>query len=564
MDTVLTRLFQPIELEPPHPDAIVVHYQLDGPRNPACVLLGRSRLTGMVVIDLQGRAQTFNTDYPAALARFGSVHRYYHDAQLARTIERLYCLPVPVTFDDVRIITHLSKDRAPSCLETPEGLWSIDTSNSQLLGQPHLVPEGVAAAETIRLIVLQHSVQAPLTGFGLSALYREIELPLTRICEQMTSTGMLVHEPALDGIELIHQDELAETDHAIHQQTGGQLAPVHLAEARSLHQYLQPYPVEQWRTIDRLTLRRLAGLNETTQLLVRRRYLARILNGCQMLRRNTAANDRLIVRHDPQGAGCGRICSSPDLETLPDVLRGAVIAPAGHKLVRAHYPHLELQVLAQLSFDTTLLGHLYDPTVEISRRIASRMFTRHESEVSEESIEFVNTLVLGICEGWAIHRMAYRLDLTVDDTERRMAAFFSHYPVLHSWYGAGRKLVHQSQRTTVFGRRLSPPSLHTPHDPQDIDQPAINSITAGTMADILKVALVRCNKYLPGSCGMLLGFGNQILVEVPESDLDAAQAAIQLAMEFRPPSFYEQLLVQTAVGPNWSDCQEQQCLTGTI
>jgi DNA polymerase I len=109
--------------------------------------------------------------------------------------------------------------------------------------------------------------------------------------------------------------------------------------------------------------------------------------------------------------------------------------------------------------------------------------------------------------------------------------------------------------TTLMGRRRSIPELRSgnPNTRRLGERLAVNTVIQGTAADIIKVAMVRCQRALGetgGETRLVLQIHDELLFEGPPGEMEAAAELVRREMcaayPLDPP-----LEVDVGVGSDW-------------
>ena len=109
--------------------------------------------------------------------------------------------------------------------------------------------------------------------------------------------------------------------------------------------------------------------------------------------------------------------------------------------------------------------------------------------------------------------------------------------------------------TTLLGRRRPIPELagRTQQQRSLGERLAVNTVIQGTAADIIKVAMIRAHRGLldaGGGARLVLQIHDELLVEVPEAEVEGAvtvvRDAMTSAMDLDP-----KLVVDVGIGPSW-------------
>ncbi len=110
---------------------------------------------------------------------------------------------------------------------------------------------------------------------------------------------------------------------------------------------------------------------------------------------------------------------------------------------------------------------------------------------------------------------------------------------------------------TVFGRRLYLPDINARNAAlrQYAERSAINAPMQGTAADIIKRAMLGVDAWL-GQNGrgarLIMQVHDELVIELPESEVDAVRAAIIRIME-SAAELSVPLRVDSGVGDNWDE-----------
>ena len=112
---------------------------------------------------------------------------------------------------------------------------------------------------------------------------------------------------------------------------------------------------------------------------------------------------------------------------------------------------------------------------------------------------------------------------------------------------------------TLFGRRRQIPELRSRkwQTRSQGERLAVNTIIQGTAADIIKIAMVRCDAALREAglaTRLVLTIHDELLFEGPVEEMEQATALVrqemEAACELDPP-----LVVDVGVGENWLDAK---------
>jgi DNA polymerase-1 len=89
------------------------------------------------------------------------------------------------------------------------------------------------------------------------------------------------------------------------------------------------------------------------------------------------------------------------------------------------------------------------------------------------------------------------------------------------------------------------------------ERTAVNTPLQGTAADLIKLAMIHIDNELRArrlKSRMLLQVHDELLFEVPQSEIETMSALVREKME-RAHALKVPLLVEIGVGPNWRDIE---------
>ena len=201
----------------------------------------------------------------------------------------------------------------------------------------------------------------------------------------------------------------------------------------------------------------------------------------------------------------GRLSSTnPNLQNIPirteigRPVRACFVAEQGARLLSADYSQVELRVLAHVA-DEEVLKEIFRAGEDVHAATAAEVFdiSREEVDVGQRSkAKMVN---FGIVYGLTGFGLADRLNIPRKEGEEFVARYLERFPAVRAFR---EQVVEQAQEegyvTTLMGRRRPIPELRSgnPNTRRLGERLAVNTVIQGTAADIIKVAMVRCQQAL--------------------------------------------------------------------
>ena len=400
---------------------------------------------------------------------------------------------------------------------------------------------------------------------------REVDGTLAEVLRRMERTGMLV-----DIFALAHQsEELGRRMQALEAEAhalAGQ--PFNLASPKQLAQILfdvQGLPVikrtpTKAPSTDEDVLEQLALDYPLPRKILDWRSAAKLKNTYtdKLPRMVDPATGRVHTTFAQDVAVTGRLTSSnPNLQNIPvrtaegRRIRSAFIAPPGHVLVSADYSQIELRIMAHLSGDARLL-EAFARGEDVHRSTAAEIFGVTPLEVSPDQRRAAKVINFGLIYGMSAFGLARELGLERGAAQAYMDRYFARYPGVARFMEETRRIAHEKGYVeTLFGRRLPVPDINSGSAGrrQAAERAAINAPMQGTAADLIKLAMIKVQRWLDDnrmSSKLILQVHDELVLEVPDNELAAVRAELPRLMggvaQLAVP-----LPVDVGAGLNWQE-----------
>jgi DNA polymerase-1 len=497
----------------------------------------------------------------AAAAREGVGLELDHDTLLAAYLLE----PQRRTYE----LTELAADAG---IGLAEGVAAESNDHGQLaLGEE--VEAGLDPGEEARLVAALTEAQRPrLEQFELESLLHDVELPLVHVLAAMEREGLKLDAKRLsevgagfgERIATLEKEifELAEEEFTIGspQQVGRVLfEKLELTrkrrgktgfstDARVLAQIRDEHPIvekiESWRELTKLKNTYLDSLPDLID----------------------PKTGRVHTTFNQAATTTGRLSSTnPNLQNIPirteigRPVRACFVAERGARLLSADYSQVELRVLAHVA-EEEVLKEIFRAGEDVHAATAAEVFdiSRDDVDVGQRSkAKMVN---FGIVYGLTGFGLADRLNIPRKEGEEFVARYLERFPAVRVFR---EQVVEQAQEEgyvrTLMGRRRSIPELRSgnPNTRKLGERLAVNTVIQGTAADIIKMAMVRCQNALRESGAetrLVLQIHDELLFEGPPEEMEDATELVRREMraayQLDPP-----LEVDIGVGLDWLDAK---------
>ncbi|MHB9038676.1 MAG: DNA polymerase I [Armatimonadota bacterium] len=405
---------------------------------------------------------------------------------------------------------------------------------------------------------------------GLTALYTDVEMPLAPILAEMEMTGVAVDIDQLDNLSIQLDVDIREVAQRVYEQAGEefnigstkQLQAIifdklglqaskkiktgYSTSASALEELAVDYPIVQ----DILRYRELTKMKSTYA-----DALPKLINP-RTGRIHTSLNQAVTAT--------GRLSSSdPNLQNIPvrtelgRQIRKAFIASGDNLLVSADYSQIELRILAHFTGDAGLVS-AFEHDEDIHTATACTLFNVEPKDVTPEMRRRAKTVNFAVIYGMADFTLSKALGVSVHEARDFINTYFAKFPGVRTFTDETIELArNQGYVSTLMGRRRYMQDINSANRNirQFAERAAVNMPIQGTAADIMKVAMIHVHDALLEAglkSKMLLQVHDELLLEVPPSELDSVCDLVRKGME-HAADLRVPLRVDVKSGKNWSE-----------
>ena len=411
---------------------------------------------------------------------------------------------------------------------------------------------------------------AELEREDMTALYRDVELPLLHTLFAMERVGFLVDRDELCRLGEAYHAQIESLRAEIFEMSGG--TPFNLNSPQQLGDVLYgrlglPAKKKTARgySTDADTLAELAPLHPIIDKILLYRQVSK-LNSTYIdgLLKLTGRNGRIHTWFDQTITATGRISSSePNLQNIPvrtemgREVRRAFIAAPGCVLVDADYSQIELRLLAHLSGDAAMC-EAFTLGQDIHARTASEVYGVPLEEVTPKMRSSAKAVNFGIVYGISDFGLASNLKISRKEAGEFIDRYFARYPAVRAFMDAcvaqGKA---EGYSVTMYGRRRPLPELSSPNynRRQFGERAAMNTPVQGAAADIIKIAMNAVHRRLAEeglAARLILQVHDELIVEAPESEQEQVSALLRECME-NAASLRVPLVADVHAGRSWFD-----------
>jgi DNA polymerase-1 len=428
--------------------------------------------------------------------------------------------------------------------------------------------DGLASAAVVTRTLAQHQRQV-MEEEGLTRLFNDIELPLVDVLVEMERAGIKLDLAQVDLIATKVGQQAEELEREIHQMAGEEFtigSPQQLSailfdklglskkrrgktgfstDARVLAAIRDEHPIiekiERWRELTKLKSTYLDALPQLVD-----------------------HNHRLHTTFNQAATTTGRLSSTnPNLQNIPirtelgREIRACFIADEGTQLVSADYSQVELRILSHISGEQALRD-IFAAGGDVHTETAATIFSVTPGQIDPGMRSKAKMVNFGIVYGLSAFGMADRLNIPQEEAAEFIERYLGRFPQVKEFID---KTIGQAAADgyvrTLLGRIRRIPELHSSNymTRQLGERLAVNTVIQGTAADIIKIAMVRCDKALRQSrTKLVLQIHDELLFEAPDNEAgevaEIVSREMAAAFELDPP-----LAVDVGIGPNWLEAK---------
>ncbi len=423
------------------------------------------------------------------------------------------------------------------------------------------------------------SLAGRLAADGLTDLFRDVEMPLVAILAGMESAGVRLDVEALAALSRDAERDLARLEAEAHAAAG---VPFNVASPRQLSEILfgrlslpRVKKTKTGSSTDSDVLETLAEQHPLPGIILAWRQLAKLKSTYidALPKKVDPRTGRLHTTLHQTGAATGRLSSSdPNLQNIPirsDLgrkIRAAFLAGSkDHVLMSADYSQIEFRVLAHFSGDPGLVSAFREGR-DVHVYVASLLYGPPPdglplNQVTDAMRQAAKGVAYSLIYGKTPFTLARDLKIPVTEASRLMDTFFREFSGVRAFQekileGARANLVVR----TILGRLRRVPDVvsKTRYVREAAERTAVNAVIQGTAADLMKRAMIDAARALAREAPrtrILLQIHDELLLDVPKAEAEAAGKAVARAMERAIPLSVP-LVANVGQGANWLEAHE--------
>ena len=403
---------------------------------------------------------------------------------------------------------------------------------------------------------------------SIESLYRDIELPLSRVLYEMERDGFKLDTAGLANYGEQLKALQSELEERIYMLAGGEF---NINSPKQLGEVL----------FDRLALPVLkktkTGYSTNAEVLEKLRpyhpIIDEVLEYRKVAKLSSTYVDGLIKVCDSEskvhtifkqtGTATGRLSSAePNLQNIPirtemghELRRFFIPCDENHVLIDADYSQIELRLLAHIAGDETMINAFLSGE-DIHASTASAVFGVPISAVNSELRKRAKAVNFGIVYGIGAFSLAMDLGITKKQADEYIKSYLARFDAIDRYLKETIKSAYEKGYVeTIFQRRRYIPELSASNKNMKNfgERVAMNSPIQGSAADIIKIAMINTRRALKDAnidAKLILQVHDELLVEASRECADKAAEILRREME-NAVKLSVPLSVELTIGDTW-------------
>lgn len=390
---------------------------------------------------------------------------------------------------------------------------------------------------------------AQLKADEMYDLWRDLEIPLSKVLVQMELKGIKIKTERLKEMEAQLSGQLKDIEEKIYGFAGEEFninSPKQLGVI--LFEKLELPVIKKTKTgystaVD--VLEELEDKHEIIEHILRYRTISKLQSTYVIgLQAEVTEDSRIHTRFNQTLAQTGRLSSvEPNLQNIPvrleegrKIRQAFVPSKEGNVLLGLDYSQIELRVLAAITKDDSMM-EAFTNDIDIHTKTAMEVYGVELDEVTSLMRRNAKAVNFGIVYGISDYGLSQNLGITRKEAGQFIDTYLESFKEVKQFM---HDIVQDAKRdgyvTTLLHRRRYVPDVNSRNfnARSFAERTAMNSPIQGSAADIIKLAMVKyaeSEEAQKFNAELLLQIHDELIFDIPESEVEAFIPVIKDIME---------------------------------
>ena len=321
---------------------------------------------------------------------------------------------------------------------------------------------------------------------------------------------------------------------------------------------------------DEAALELLKGEHEFIDKLLELRYLKKIHSTyLEPIKEKLDENGRLHTEYMLNRTATGRLASrNINLQNIPKkkdgkLIRDYFIASKGNFLISSDERQIEYRVLAHFVNDKKQLDDIKNGQ-DIHREVAANAYKIPKEQVTSEQRDGAKAVTFGLPYGRSAVSLAEEYDMSPEEAEEFIRAFFNKYPKVKLWIDMMIKVAKQKGYVkNFFGRKRYLLKINDQDNfiRGEEERKVVSTCIQSTASDILSLATIRIAKELKelkSKAKLVLTIHDEVVLDVPKNEKEEIISLLKTEMQRPIDGIRVPIETEIKIGERWGSLEKYE------
>ncbi len=459
------------------------------------------------------------------------------------------------TYDLKGLLVHLSRNKLPFIKGVDFDLllatYLLNPDSGQKVKDVFLswdeeLSDEENISSQIATLIAKHEKEAKerLSENKENTLFEEVELPLAEVMAKMEIEGVPLNEEVLAEIDTRYKAILESLTSRIYSLAGKEFninSPKQLEQVLFVDLQIPRDKKEKGTSLEVLNAH-FYDHPIIESVLTYRAYSKLVSGYTSSLPKHVFSDGKIHAIYNQALTSTGRLSmSEPNLQNISirtdegKQIRKAFFYPDKEFLILSiDYSQIELRMLAHIG-DIKALKEIFIEGHDVHTATASRVFKVPLDEVTSEMRRKAKAVNFGIIYGISAFGLAEQLLISRGEAKELIESFKSTFVGIEDFQQqCVLKAREQGYVETILNRRRYLRDINSSNRAMKAfsERAAVNSVIQGSAADLIKIAMIKCDQVLKNyKSKIILQIHDELLFKVPKDEIEEIRPLLQKTME---------------------------------